>query len=132
MSNAVHPITAVEVAKIAAIASRLQSDADGEVINAGRLLVRSLARHGLQIGEVVERALMPQPIPEVSWGPRPATPPRAHHVLVHECLAGKLNTWEAGFVRDLLGKRSLSLRQADVLGDIVNKVRHQRSEGGAA
>ncbi len=65
-------ITAPEVQKISAIAARLQSDHDGEVLSAARLLTRALDRHGLRIGEIVTRALEP-PFPP----PPPRKPKRA-------------------------------------------------------
>lgn len=42
--------------KIAAIAARLRSDHDGEVLAAGRLLVRELERHGVRPEDLVVRA----------------------------------------------------------------------------
>lgn len=54
------PIIALpEVHKISAIAARLQSEHDGEVLSAARLLTRALDRHGLRIGDVMTRALEP-------------------------------------------------------------------------
>lgn len=42
--------------RLMAIAGRLSSTHDGEIVNAARMLVRRLSRNGVTLGEVVENA----------------------------------------------------------------------------
>ena len=123
-----------EARKIAGIAGMITSPHDGEALSACRILTKALDRHGLRVGDVVERGLRPLPVSSShNWhGPAPVTPLRPHQRLVAECLAwgAFVTNWEMTFLRSIADERVLTDRQMDKLNAIVRKVRQLRAGNG--
>lgn len=124
MSAASPVLTSSQVSRLSAVASRLQSDHDGEVVSAGRMLVRLLGKHNLCIADVVERALQPKPI--AAFRPEPVTPSRSHQRDARRCLTLGVGLWspkERSFLTDMVSwARPLSPAQADWLAGLAAKL----------
>lgn len=123
-------LVAAEVSRLSAVASRLQSDHDGEVVSAARTLVRLLGKHNLRIGDVVERAL--RPMPAATSRPKPASPLREHQHHARRCLALGDMLWspkERSFLDDMaVLARPISPAQSDWLAALIAKL---NKAGGA-
>ena len=133
MTAAIPILTDAEAGRIAAIAARLQSDHEGEIVNAGRMLVRSLDKHGLRLGDVLMRALKPVPVSPTysAYKPDPVTPMASHQRQARECIGfpdGVITRWEEEFIASILHQRKISPKQQEILTKIVAKVRRHRGD----
>lgn len=113
-----------EVHKISAIASRMQSDHDGEALNAARMTCRALDKHGLRIGDVLAYALRREPAPaRPASRPEPARPRSSHITMVQRCLSSPnlFNQVETKFLIDVGRLRSLSHKQREWLNRLFER-----------
>lgn len=115
-----------EVHKLSAIAARLQSNHDGEVLSAARLLTRALDRHGLRIGEIVQRAL--EPAPEAPKPKRTRTPKASPwQIDAIACLAMPDGFWTGNQTDFLLNVRSMaqspSPKQLEYLAGLLRRAK---------
>ena len=113
-----------EVHKLSAIAARLQSNHDGEVLSAARLLTRALDRHGLRIGEIVQRALEPAPEAPKPRRTRKPKPPQWKLDAI-ACLAMPEGFWTSNQADFLLNVRSMTLspsgKQLEYLAGLLRR-----------
>jgi len=124
-----------EAKRIGAIAARLQSDHDGEVINAGRMLVRGLAKHDLRVADVIERGLQPLPIHSGSYDPprpEPVSPFKPHQRDAMRCLQVSLDhLWSKAdrkFLRDMVRNRRCSEKQGAWLDALIDRGRRHEEK----
>lgn len=113
-----------EVHKLSAIAARLQSNHDGEVLSAARLLTRALDRHGLRIGEIVQRAF--EPAPEAPKPRRTRTPKASPwQIDAIACLAMPEGFWSANQADFLLNVKGMatspSAKQLEYLAGLLRR-----------
>ena len=113
-----------EVHKIASIASRMQSDHDGEALSAARMTCRALDKHGMRIGDVLAYALRREPAPR-HVRPEPVRPRSSHMTMTQRCLGfpNLFNQVETKFLLDVARLRSLSHRQQEWLNRLFDRVR---------
>lgn len=107
--------------RIAAIASRTASDADGEALVAARLLVRELGRAATTIGEVVLKGLQPD------HAVAPAGITAAHQGLAFEALrrADLFEPHELEFLETMSRTFIATERRRHWLESLVSRVRQQ-------
>ena len=119
--NAFTSIDFAEAKRAGAIADRLLSDHEGEVLAAANMLAKALGKHGLRIGEVIERGLhppqLPPPPPPVDLRRRRSTGVAAHVVRAGNCLmrAHLYSPKELKFLREIRNYRTPSGKQVDWL-----------------
>jgi hypothetical protein len=114
--------------KLAKVAGLLASDQDGEVLAAARAATRILQQHRMSWQDLV-LAVACEPAPAAEYDPGPEGDWRAD---VAACLVQShmLTGWERDFLRELRRRfHHLSLRQAEILGQIHERV---RASGGAS
>lgn len=97
-----------EVNKLSAIAAHLQSNHDGEVLSAARLLTLALDRHGLRISEIVQRAFEPTPAAPKPIRARKPEPPQWVLDAI-ACLAMPEGFWTRNQADFLLNVRRMTL-----------------------
>ncbi len=114
--------------RLAGVASRMASDHDGEALNATRLAVRTLARFGLRIGDVIDRGVAPVHLPPTPLPPRSF---RSHTHRAARCLATAQlwNEREIDFLRSMASQRSApTQRQEDWLIALEEKQARQAGQ----
>ena len=113
-----------EINKLSAIAARLQSNHEGEVLNAARLLTRALDRHGLRIAEIVQRAFEPAPEAPKPKRTRKPKPPQWKLDAI-ACLAMPDGFWTSNQADFLLNVRSMTLspsaKQLEYLAGLLRR-----------
>ncbi|TPG13180.1 hypothetical protein [Sphingomonas oligophenolica] len=109
------------VHRIASIAARTVSDADGEALTAVRMLNRELRRNGLRIEELIAAGIMRD---ATSSTPSPAIN-TDHQQLAREALVAqtRFNERELDFLRTMAVARYCSGRQAEWLDGLVARSR---------
>lgn len=120
------PSSAID--RLAAIAARTASEADGEALSAARLLTRELAKAGLRIDDVIRRGVGGPPLPPSS--PSPTT--RAaedHRDLAADALNTPLlfNASELAFIRSMRDAPRASEKQRSWLASLAARSRNYRS-----
>lgn len=105
-----------EVDKISAIASLMQSNHDGEALNAARMTCRVLDKHGMRIGDVLAYALGRGPTQQ-AVPPQRSAAGSSHAAMVRRCLSfpDLFNEVETKFLADVGRLRSLSRKQGEWL-----------------
>jgi hypothetical protein len=114
---ALPPPTSAKLAKVIAL---LGSDQPGEVVAAAAAATRLLRAHGATWADLLRPCPAPQPRPQAhATGGHRA---RALRLLAHS--AGRLDDWQAGFLRSIAGQvRPLSPRQEAALRRIEERCR---------
>ena len=120
--TAVVVLDPAEVHKISSIASRMQSDHDGEALSAARMTCRVLDKHGMRIGDVLAYALRREQAPR-PVRPEPARPRSSHVTMVQRCLRfpNLFNQVETKFLVDVGHLRSLSSKQTEWLNRLFER-----------
>lgn len=116
-------MTTADRSKITALAGKLGSDHDGEIVSAVAMLKRIAGRHRLKVPELIAAAVQ-------SDGPAYEEPPArgwpdSIQGGLRECLQYTqfLNAWEVGFCRDVAARTHLTAKQRLCAEKIIRKVR---------
>jgi hypothetical protein len=124
--NAFVSIDPAKVKTLGAIAARLGSNHDGEILAAANMLGKEFAKNGLRIDEVVVRGLTPPQLPPPPVPPRRNRPAgiAEHVVRAGNCLmrAHLFSPKELKFLREIRDFRRPSHKQKDWLDALYERL----------